>query len=105
MTFQWCFHSLTLFPTLGELPKVLHSVRFRLFCFSEGKDVFSDGILTFSDPSPGSFIPFSEISYNDMVNFAEQTLGSDLDPLKEELTSRLSELQPEPSPLPWTLKG
>jgi len=99
--FIWSFRSLRVQASQSNLDDVLVGVSYRLCCTDSYRSVYRYGELTFAPADPAVFTPFQEISQQDMAAFAEQTLGSELETIQQELIAELAAPPIDIRPLPW----
>lgn len=99
--FIWSFSMLKVAQSQGDLADAVVGVRYRLCCTDSERAAYASGDVTFAPADPAAFIEFNAITKDDMINFVEQSLGSDaLDAIKAELQRALTN-PIELKALPW----
>jgi hypothetical protein len=105
LEFLWRFNELRVQTQQGELSDVMVSVKYRLCCTDRHRSVYRYGEIDFAAADPDVFTQFDEVTEDGMIAFVEQTLGSDLDVLKDEMLAEHSAAPVENRPLPWMDPG
>jgi hypothetical protein len=102
--FIWSFNNLRVQASQGDLSDAVVAVGYRLCCTDSYRSVYRYGELAFAPADPAVFTPFQEISQQDMAAFAEQTLGSELAVIQQELLAELAAPPIDVRPLPWEVE-
>lgn len=100
MNYNWTFSDLMV-TAQGDLSNVVVSVNFRLGAVEGSRVAYHRQMVEFTLANPEDFVDFSAITESLMISFVEQSLGDELDAIKQQLADQLSAPPVESRPLPW----
>ena len=102
MIIRWQFSDVHCF---SKNENALATVRYRLGMSDGSRWVYKKDILVFpqADPASKEFVPFAEITYQKMIEFAMAVLGDGLAVITEKLENELTS-PVVPMALPWEEK-
>lgn len=100
MSYHWTFSNLMV-TAQGNLSNVVVSVNFRLGAVDGSRVAYHRQLVEFTPANPEDFVDFSAITESQMISFVEQSLGDELDVIKQQLADQLSAPPVESRPLPW----
>ena len=104
MTYSWTFKNLRAVATQGDLPDVVVKIDFRIgYTTDHSKWSYKYGTLDFAPADESNFTPLAEITEEQMISFAEQTLGDQLTTIQAELQANYANPVTQRT-LPWNVE-